>query len=678
MHPGLSAKKFLPAAAIILTLFIFLSCSSAEVPQAENGVLDARSWKPQQDGMLDLRGDWEMYWMEFIDPTTDYRTTHTDITSKDPVFVYQPALWNTVDHPAGPLPAEGYASFRLRVKLNDSWPEVIGIRVQEISTSFSLYINGQQVSRAGSPGTDRESTDPLLIPQTNSYFRGDAEELDIVLHAANFLDREGGRRRSVLIGTNENAMYLRHRSIAIESLIAGALLLISLYHLILYLSRRDQVLPLSFALVCAVFAARGMLEGERIMLGIMQFPFLLYARIWFSSYYLIPPTVLYFLHNLFTEEAKPAVLRIFTTAGLGFTLVTFLTDMPFITHMLGWYHPFTVAAMAYGSWLLIRAMRNGRPGSTTFLISIMILGLTGLNDMLYSENLIESLYLSPAGILSFVCFQAYYIASRFSASLNQVQELSSRLKDYSGELEIMAAERTRELQERTLELEESISYAQMIQKANLQTESDLHKLFPKSYLLHYTRDVIGGNFYQFSSVDSRRSLVIGDSEASGIPGAMMAMQILSLLRGGLSSLDNSDSLTGLKQSVKEINSRLHTEGNILILILKDADIQALVSGCGLFLISNGKAREIIPAADKTCMFRLEAGESLYLCNAGAMQHAYALHPEAKTENEAFLKTISELAQDHFGNHRQKLIELLGLRDEKASADLTVIGLNYIQ
>ncbi|WP_460051479.1 7TM diverse intracellular signaling domain-containing protein [Spirochaeta dissipatitropha] len=657
---------------------MLISCSSAEAPEAVQGVLDAGSWNPQQDGMLDLRGEWEMYWMEFIEPSAEIRMSGNSITSSEPVFVYQPALWNTVDHPEGPLPAEGYASFRLRVKLNETWPEVIGIRVLEMSTSFAMYVNGQLVSRAGSPGTDRESTNPQLIPQTNSYYRGGAEELDIVLHAANFLDREGGRRRPVLIGTNENAMYLRHRSIAIESLIAGALLLISLYHLILYLSRRDQVLPLSFALVCAVFAARGMLEGERIMLGIMQFPFLLYARIWFSSYYLIPPAVLYFLHNLFEEEAKPAVFRVFTAAGLIFTLVTFLTDMPFITHMLGWYHPITIAALAYGSWLLVRAMRKGRPGSTTFLISIMILGLAGLNDMLYSENIIESLYLSPVGILSFVCFQAYYIASRFSFSLNQVQELSARLKAYSGELEIMAADRTRELQERTQELEESISYAQMIQKANLQEESDLQKIFTKSYLLHYTSDIIGGNFYQFSSIDSTRSLVVGDSAVSGVPGAMMAMQTLSLLRSGLAYMDNADTLTRLKESLNEVTSRLHTESNLLVLVLKDAGIQALVSGCGLFRISNGQAKEIIPAADKTCMFQVEAGESLYLCNRAAMQHAHSLRPEAETANEAFLKTISELAQDHFGNHRQKLIELLGLRNGKAAADLTIIGLNYIQ
>ncbi|MFW6363259.1 MAG: 7TM-DISM domain-containing protein, partial [Spirochaeta sp.] len=449
-------------ALILLLCFICAAatgCDNQDVPIAVDGELHAQEWNPEREGMMKLEGEWEFYWKQLIDPQSP--------PSEQGMIVEQPALWNGLEIDGETLSSFGYASYRLRVHIDDDWPELIGVRVMEISTSFRLYINGQLVSSAGDPGTSRETTRPRLDPQTNVYHRNGAEDLEIVLHIANFIDREGGRRRNIFLGTGEEANIRQYRTIAFEGILTGSLLLIGLYHLILYSFRRKEPLPLIFALVCFVFALRGVFQGERLILMLIEMPFSVYGKIWFIFYYILPPVVVLFLHYLFPQDVWPRMLHFILGIMTVFCVLTVFLSLSAGIRIMPYYHPVTLVSMLYAVWVLLRALRHSRPGSWPFTIGVFVLISTGIHDLLYTEGIIQTTYLAPAGLLAFVFSQSYFIAVLFSKSLARVKALSEQLRAYSIQLEDKVALRTRELENRNAAILESIEYARLIQSSVL-------------------------------------------------------------------------------------------------------------------------------------------------------------------------------------------------------------------
>ncbi|AFG38393.1 SpoIIE family protein phosphatase [Spirochaeta africana] len=215
-----------------------------DAPLGSGGILDARDWSPQHDGLLDLAGEWEFYWQEFVVPSHVPGRPGPDDPRPEAV-IPQPGLWNHLDIPGSWYSPESYATLRLRLQIDDSWPETLGIYILEVSNSLRMFINGTLVAQAGEPGVTKAETLHKLRPRLGEYYRDGATELDIVLQIANYIDREGGRKRPLYVGTPEDVRGMQRSTIAYEGIIGGALLIIGLYNLVLFLVRREDRLPLA-------------------------------------------------------------------------------------------------------------------------------------------------------------------------------------------------------------------------------------------------------------------------------------------------------------------------------------------------------------------------------------------------------------------------------------------------
>jgi Signal transduction histidine kinase len=71
------------------------------------------------------------------------------------------------------------------------------------------------------------------------------------------------------------------------------------------------------------------------------------------------------------------------------------------------------------------------------------MGATGINDMLYDLQMIQSVYLIHIGMFVFIFFQAIALSIRFSRSFHAVEQLSCELSGKNRDLEEEMAERTR-------------------------------------------------------------------------------------------------------------------------------------------------------------------------------------------------------------------------------------------
>lgn len=108
--------------------------------------------------------------------------------------------------------------------------------------------------------------------------------------------------------------------------------------------------------------------------------------------------------------------------------------------------------------------------------------------------------------------------------------MAERVRRHTEELEARVAERTAELEQRNREMaqahkqiNDSIDYASLIQRAFL-PDQDLRQILADGhFVLWRPRDVVGGDFYVFRSEAERLLLGVVDCAGHGVPGALMTM-----------------------------------------------------------------------------------------------------------------------------------------------------------
>ncbi|HEX2974845.1 MAG TPA: SpoIIE family protein phosphatase [Bacteroidales bacterium] len=88
-----------------------------------------------------------------------------------------------------------------------------------------------------------------------------------------------------------------------------------------------------------------------------------------------------------------------------------------------------------------------------------------------------------------------------------------------------------EIELQNFEIKDSINYAKRIQSNLLPDVNRLKDHFSDAFILFRPRDIVSGDFYWFSKVDSNRFIVVcADSTGHGVPGAFMSMIGSTLLQ----------------------------------------------------------------------------------------------------------------------------------------------------
>ncbi len=111
-----------------------------------------------------------------------------------------------------------------------------------------------------------------------------------------------------------------------------------------------------------------------------------------------------------------------------------------------------------------------------------------------------------------------------------------RLKRKNERLEQIVRERTAEIREKNIVLEEqkkeitdSIHYAKRIQTAVMPNIETIRKKVPEYFILFKPRDIVSGDFYWLADKGNKIIIVAADCTGHGVPGAFMSMLGVSFL-----------------------------------------------------------------------------------------------------------------------------------------------------
>lgn len=110
---------------------IILYIHGKQPQYVEEGVLDFQTLGWPEKGYMELNGEWEFYFNEFIEPG--------DFEGKEPRYIKVPGIWNR-DVRGEKYPVKGFGTYRLVLK-NFPTDEVIALKKTSIRNASRIFIN---------------------------------------------------------------------------------------------------------------------------------------------------------------------------------------------------------------------------------------------------------------------------------------------------------------------------------------------------------------------------------------------------------------------------------------------------------------------------------------------------------------------------------------------------------
>ena len=437
-----------------------LSCqnSFSEV-LVKNGVLDLSQWDFDRQDSLELNGQWKFKWRE-----DDLRFAQPDFPDHSWPLLKVPSYWNKELQEG-----HGFGWYRARVRVKPGNYE-LGLFLSRIKTSYQLYVNGRLKAANGTPGNSASTTVPNYTPRLIPL-KVSGPEILIALRVANFHHNLGGLHKAPRLGkltTIQHQLWLNDLA---DFAVLGVLLVMGLYHLILWAGRSSSKESLWFALLCLDISIRHL--TVTFMLPRMFTQSNLLELNWTLDYMSISVGViclLMFIHTLFPREASPKWQKLFVGAGLLLTIMVMFTKTPFFSKFLFLFQILSAATVILCFWVTCLAAKRKRQESRLVLTGLIIFLLTVGNDILFASQIIDTGFLFSFGLVLFIFFQASVISLRFSRSFQTVEHLTHNLQQ---EVE----KQTDELSQSNQCLQEEIHERRRAEEAVRESERRLHSIF---------------------------------------------------------------------------------------------------------------------------------------------------------------------------------------------------------
>ncbi len=418
--------------ALALALVHTACTAETTASVARQGVVDLRSWNFEQQGAVPLGGEWAFDWMRFEDGRSPARA---------PDAYLPPLKWQGRSVHGAPLPAQGYATFRLKVLL-PAEPQHLLLAISPADSAHRLTVLDERgvaltTFESGTVGTTRETT--RMLANFGRIPIDAANEITLVLQISNFQIARGGLW---LIPTLGDRFALERRwkyERYTELIVVGMLLMMSLHYLTLFFLRRNERALLWFGLFCFSVAVRTLLIGRYFEeahpetgLGV------LILRL---EYFQLPVLALFFalfLAEIFTIRPR-WFMRMATFTSLGFAALAVLTPPIVFTGALYALQAFLMFGfVCLAMSLAIAAIHEKNRMAAVMLVGLIIFTAAGIHDMLATHQFINSsLSAQAVGGICFLFIQSSLLALINHRTRRGLEEATARLGAQNREMALL-------------------------------------------------------------------------------------------------------------------------------------------------------------------------------------------------------------------------------------------------
>ena len=431
-----------------------------EMPVAIDGIIDLSEWDFEKDGIVELKGEWRFVWEEFVEPMPSaafrekYRgTVEVPLNS-----------WLDVPHPSREgefLPGQGYATYVLEIKLPPNLRgSGLGFAARHQGTSAQYFILETQFPTTlakvsqGRPGLSKESTIPVYVNLLTEFRVQSEQNIQVWMLVSNFHAYQGGNWNIPSLGFKDTISQNSIFKHGLNAVTLGIVLIISLYHFVLFWQRREDRSSLLFGCLCLDVAVRQWTTGrfsQAMGFGHSVADYQLLLTFEYLSMPLGIITLAAFLHVLVPGPRFLMFIRVWVI-GMGvpcILLMAFTSPMIFPKYLSGYQLYLFIASAGAICHLLTKAIQGNSVARWVF--SSVIAAIAGVfHDIFVSQGLLENPYISPYTFTAVILMQSGILSGRSARAHRQAEHLSAKLQKDVQEQSRDLNLKTREAQEATV------------------------------------------------------------------------------------------------------------------------------------------------------------------------------------------------------------------------------------
>jgi serine phosphatase RsbU (regulator of sigma subunit) len=228
-----------------------------------------------------------------------------------------------------------------------------------------------------------------------------------------------------------------------------------------------------------------------------------------------------------------------------------------------------------------------------------------------------------------------------------------------------------ELKETHKEIQDSIRYAQRIQKAILPSDKNLQNLLQDHFVLYKPKDIVAGDFYWIESQSGYTFVAVADCTGHGVPGAMVSVICNNALNRAVRELklvDTAEILDKARefiiQEFEKSDEDVKDGMDITLCAIKGNDLQFSGANNSLWIIRDneyislradkqpiGKFEFSRPFGSKT--FELQKGDQVYLTTDGYPDQ-FGGDKGKKLKSKNMIDLLIELNAESMADQKLKL------------------------
>jgi len=344
-----------------------------------------------------------------------------------------PSEWTAYGIPG--VQPEGYGTWHLRITGLDPG-QGYGIRSSSFLSAAHIFANGKLVQSHGHPGKSAQDEEPGWFSLTSPVQAAPDGSLDLVIHASNFADRQGGTRSSLFMGTYDAVAADRERAVAYELFVVGAIAAMGAYYLGVFGFRRKEKAALWFGLLCLVLSLRVLCYDEYYLLSLAPgLPWRFLFNIGYLTFTAAVALFAAFVHATYPEE-YPAWAAIAAAVASGlYSAVVLFAPTRFSSLGLVWFQGAALVVALGTAAALIMATVRKRLGTGLFGLGFLAMFVAMIHDMLVSAGLVRGAFLMQLGMLAFLFALSLILTRRFSGAFAQAEAHSGDLARMNRSLE---------------------------------------------------------------------------------------------------------------------------------------------------------------------------------------------------------------------------------------------------
>lgn len=539
---------------VIIALLAALSWGAS----GQGRILDLSAHDFNKDGHS-LSGKWEFYWNQLLSPT-DFSTA---LPFED---ISVPQSWSRLGHPL-----LGVATYRLRLLLPDQ-QQGLALFFPVIDASSKIWINGTLIKETGVVSADRQVYQPRLmsafVPLPEK-----TKSIDLIVQVANFSYTHAGIGGSSRIDRSSTLVERMNRTNGVENFFSGSLIALFIYQVILYFLFQRGKPYLWLALICLSVALRSLIiHGGSFLLPNLfpQVSWEIWKKIEYGGVYAVSALFPLYVYHLFPDFSPRKPIRVFVIVALALVALVIVTPQYIYGRVLDVCHLMLVLGFIYAFYSIRNAWKAGSEDAKIILFGVLASFPFILIEILKNSRLLfiefGFMFLVEIGVLVFLIFQVFLLASHYAKAYRQVEVARASL-------EKTVTERTSQLTTANEVKDRLLSIMSHDIRSPLNSLRGLLTLFNQG---HMTKDELT-NFAKVVERDLNKTGMLVDNilfwTAAQLKGVKIKMESFDLARLIEQNIQLLQTFADSKKLriIKEVTSPLvmQSDKNILYLVLRN-------------------------------------------------------------------------------------------------------------